>query len=110
MKDVRGRNIHSIRLSNEVKQIICEHCHSIPHSESHYSREKSKLKYFDSDLSLTTLYKLFLEYYTKKTGNENPLFQNRCTVNILIIVLILLFQNLVLMCVISVFKIETMYL
>jgi len=23
-------------------------------------------------LSLTTLYKLFLEYHTKKTGNENP--------------------------------------
>jgi len=73
MKDVRGRNIHTIRLS-EVKQIICEHCHSISHSESHYSREKSKLNYFDHrDLSLTTLYKLFLEYHRKKTGNENSL-------------------------------------
>ena len=43
---------------------------SIPHSESHYSREHSSLKYFDhAELTFNKLYKLFVEYYISKTGN-----------------------------------------
>ena len=76
LADNRGRHEnHVIRLTDEVKNLIEEHCLSIPHSESHYRREKSSLQYFDNpDLNLTTLYQLFLEFYAMKTGKtEIPL-------------------------------------
>lgn len=44
------------------------HCQSLPHSESHYSREDAKLMYFnDSSITLTSLYKMFLDYHAAVT-------------------------------------------
>lgn len=64
---------HSMRLSEDLKKIIDEHCSSIPHSQSHYSLERSQLFYFEnSNLILTKLYSLFLEYYAEKTGHLEP--------------------------------------
>ena len=74
LRDNRGKQSSksSVRLTDEIKKLIQEHCSSIPHSESHYKRADSSLKYFDnSDLTLTKLYSLFVEYYTEKTGNLN---------------------------------------
>ena len=45
---------------------------SLPHSESYYSREDSKLNYFDdSSLTLHRLYNLFIDYYASVTGDTN---------------------------------------
>ena len=69
--DKRGMK-RKIVLTEELKKMIEEHCLSIPHSDSHYRREKSSLKYFDHpDLTLNKLYELFCEYYTAKTGDSN---------------------------------------
>ncbi|XP_043483482.1 uncharacterized protein LOC122511964 [Leptopilina heterotoma] len=72
--DKRGRHgNNSIRLTEDVKQLIQEHCNSIPHSELHYRREETSLKYFEnSELNLKKLYFLFLDYYAAITGNKNP--------------------------------------
>ena len=74
LRDNRGRRSSecSVRMTDEIKKVIQEHCSSIPHSESHYKRADSSVTYFDnSDLTLTKLYSLFEEYYTEKTGNLN---------------------------------------
>ena len=74
LQDNRGtRNNRIVRLTDELKKMINEHCLLIPHSESHYSRECTKLLYFDhSDLTMCKLYDLFIEYHTVKTGDSNP--------------------------------------
>lgn len=63
--DDRGKHDnHLLLLSPELKKIIHDQCLSIPHSESHYSREKTELLSFDHpDLTFPLLYKLFLDYY-----------------------------------------------
>lgn len=79
LHDDRGNHEnHIVKLSSEVKSLIHLHCESLPHAESHYTREDSKLKYFDSpDLTLDALYGLFTEYYASVTGNtETPLSKN----------------------------------
>lgn len=78
--DNRGTHTnHVIRLTPEIKKIIHDHCLSVPHTESHYTREKSQLFYFEHpDLNLPTLYKLFLEYHTSVTGNTNPPIGESC--------------------------------
>ena len=72
LEDDRGTHKnHVIRLNDTVKNLIQEHCLSIPHNESHYSREKSSLTYFENpDLNISILYKLFLEFYAEKTGKK----------------------------------------
>lgn len=74
--DNRGKHENRvIRLTDEVKELIIAHCSSIPQSESHYTREKSSLQYFENpDLTLKKMYELFLEFYAAKTGRfEIPL-------------------------------------
>lgn len=76
LDDNRGKHDNHIqKLTDEVKTVIQSHCESLPHSESHYSRENSKLNYFDSsDLTLVKLYELFIDYYASVTGkSEIPL-------------------------------------
>lgn len=68
-----GRGKHGkqiIKLTDDIKALIHQHCELIPHSQSHYSAEKSKLHYFDDpELNLNILYELFLDYYTSVTGD-----------------------------------------
>ena len=72
LADERGNHDnHFTKLTNDIKNLIQLHCESLPHSESHYSRENTKLNYFhDSSLTLTRLYDLFIEYYTAVTENS----------------------------------------
>lgn len=74
LSDKRGKhNNHFVTLTDEIQQLIQQHCRTIPHSQSHYQREKSKLHYFDnSGLDLNELYKLFLDYYSSVTGVLQP--------------------------------------
>lgn len=70
--DKRGGNQQNnfLKLTEDVKKLIYAHCESLAHSESHYTRESSKLKYFkESELNLKTLYDKFKQYYTSETGN-----------------------------------------
>ena len=73
LADNRGNHQnHSVRLTENIKTLIEQHCQSLPHSESHYSREDSKLNYFDdSSLTLHGLYNLFVDYYASVTGDTN---------------------------------------
>ena len=73
MEDKRGRHMNQkVKLTDDLKTLIQVHCKSIPHSESHYSRENSKLNYFyDISLTLSELYLLFLDFYTAVTRNES---------------------------------------
>lgn len=76
LDDARGKHDkHLVKLSNDVQELIKIHCESIPHQRSQYTRESTTLNYFcNPELNLTTLYYLFLEYYTSVTGNlEIPL-------------------------------------
>lgn len=74
-----------IRLTDNVKQSIREHC-LIPHSQSHYDLEDSRLLYFENpELTLSQLYLLFVEYYTKKRTKRHWL-QRRHIRNTLIII------------------------
>lgn len=70
LNDNRGKHDnHAVKLTDELKDLIRTHCESLPHSESHYTREHSKLNYFEmSDLTLRDLYYSFLDYYASVTG------------------------------------------
>lgn len=60
-------------MTDEFKKMIYDHYLSIPHSNSHYSLQKTNLLYFEnSNLNVKELYKLFIEYYTDKSGDKNP--------------------------------------
>lgn len=73
LKDKRGKSNKFTKFTDELKQLIREHCESLPHSKSHYT--DSQLNYFnDSSLTLKSLYDKFIEYYKLKTGtNCTPL-------------------------------------
>lgn len=69
--DQRGKKPPRILLTDELKNLILEHCSKIPHSEAHYSN--SSLKSFDyPDLNFDILYKLFCQFYSEKTGKTEP--------------------------------------
>ena len=76
LNDNRGKHENQVvKLTDELKKLIQQHCESIPHSESHYDREDTTLQYFDHpDLTLTKIYKMFLEYYSAATGDLNAPF------------------------------------
>ena len=79
MHDLHGKHDkHRVRLTDDVKTLIHQHCNSIPHSKSHYTWEDSELNYFDNpDLNLITLYNLFLDYYAAVTGKiASPIDKN----------------------------------
>ena len=79
MHDLRGKHDkHVVRLTDDVKTLIRQHCDSITHPESHYTREDSELNYFDNPaLNLITLYNLFLDYYSAVTGETaSPIDKN----------------------------------
>ena len=69
--NMSGKYEHSKKLNTDVTALIKAHCESLPHNESHYRKEHSKLKYFeDSSLTLRKLYLLFLDFYAAITGDE----------------------------------------
>lgn len=67
-----GRGHHGnqvVKLTEDVKALILAHCQSLPHHESHYSLEKTKLNYFnDSSITAQSLYISFLDFYAAITG------------------------------------------
>ncbi|KAL1493739.1 hypothetical protein ABEB36_009433 [Hypothenemus hampei] len=76
----KGQNLGNLELKKSiinVKKIIHEHCDSLSHNESHYSREDSKLNYFkDQSLTLNKLHTLFIDYYKEKTKNNKIPIKN----------------------------------
>ena len=55
---------HVVKLTEDIKTFIQEHCRSIPHAPSHYSRENTNLNYFhDKSLTLHKLYLSFTDFY-----------------------------------------------
>lgn len=76
LADLRGiHDNHRTKLTDDLETLIQEHCRRIPHHESHYTREKTKLNYFDdSSITLHRLFDAFIEYYTAVTGKtKKPL-------------------------------------
>ncbi|KAJ8674915.1 hypothetical protein QAD02_010701 [Eretmocerus hayati] len=70
LKDFRGNHDgRKVKLSDELKLLIQEHCESMDHSTSHYT--SSSLKYFDDpELNLKKLYESFLEHHEKVTNRS----------------------------------------
>ena len=70
---LRGKHgNHVIKLTEDVKILIQEHCNSILHFELHYSREDTKLNYFnDKSLTLHVLYISFSDFYASVTGSTS---------------------------------------
>ena len=70
----RGEN-HFLNLNEEFEKMIYDYCQSIPHTESHYSRDYTNLNYFtEPGLTLKSLYGKCIAYYQLKTGIfESPI-------------------------------------
>ena len=65
--------IEDLKLTEEIKLLIHEHCISLPHDQSHYSLEHTSLKYFqDSSLCLNTLYAKFCRFSEERKGINAP--------------------------------------
>ena len=61
------------KISNDVHDLILEHLHCLPTVPVHYRRAENK-RYFEDDITLGILYKLFKEWMknTNKRKVENP--------------------------------------
>lgn len=72
MADRRGKHTsRPARISDEVKECINDHISSFPLVESHYTRERTKKKYLDSDLNISKMYRLYKEWVTEKVVCED---------------------------------------
>ena len=61
-----------LKLSDDMKKLIHEHCSTFEYSESNYKFNRSELKYFtDSILSLKIMYSKFREYYKRVTERNS---------------------------------------
>lgn len=59
---------HAHKLNPRVKTLMKEHFQSIPSHESHYSGNKTTLKYFDNpDITIKALYEQFTIFFRVKT-------------------------------------------
>lgn len=69
--DTRGTHGNQIvKLTEDVKTLIYEHCICSPHSQSHYGLEHTKLNYFkDPTITLHSLYYSFVDFYASVTGD-----------------------------------------
>lgn len=59
--DKRGTHNKQRKLAYDLKQDIRNHIELISTVESHYLRAQTKKIYFEGDLNLSTLYKLYVE-------------------------------------------------
>jgi hypothetical protein len=59
--DDRGKHTPSNKFPEETKQSVVSHIKCFPCYESHYSRENTAWQYLGSELSLATMYRLYLE-------------------------------------------------
>lgn len=68
-KERRGKHLNRPhRISVEDYRLVDEHLKSIPHKQSHYSRQKTSRKYFvDPTLTIKKLFESFKEFYKEKT-------------------------------------------
>lgn len=64
-QDLRGKTPSGKKLPEERFKEIVDHIRSFPAYESHYSRSHSSKMYLNSDLSLSKMYKLYVELTTK---------------------------------------------
>ena len=74
-------NYEHLKLTEEIKLFIHEHCISLLHGQSHYSLEHTSLKYFqDSSLCLNTLYAKFCRFSEEIKGlNAPPIGLSTCS-------------------------------
>jgi len=64
--DRRGRHSNRhLRISNEIKECVKEYISLFP-VDSHYTRENNKKQYLDSDLNISKMHRLYLEWIKKK--------------------------------------------
>ena len=69
LKICTGRGGEHLKLTEEIKLLIHEHCNSLPRNQSHYSLEHTSLKYFqDSSLCLNNLYAKFCRFSEERKG------------------------------------------
>ena len=82
LNDKRGRYEHFKILSTPLVKLIRKHCESLPHHKSHYYLERTALNYFDdSSLNHKIMYKLFLDFYSADTGDDNVPLSEKTYIN-----------------------------
>lgn len=67
LSDSRGR--HTTRpnkISDDLKNNVCEHINNFPVVESHYNRENTKKQYLESTLTISKMHRLFQEWISSK--------------------------------------------
>ncbi|XP_033218330.1 uncharacterized protein LOC117173797 [Belonocnema kinseyi] len=74
----RDKHEHQcVKLTDDVKELIKVHCLSMPHHQSHYSRESTSLNYIiNPEINLHKMYEEFLEFYVTTTGSELAFHEN----------------------------------
>lgn len=69
-KDKRGHKAPANKISDEDIEVIKSHIKSLPKYSSHYSRTRSpNVKYLSTDLTLKTLYTMYVEMCTEQNLN-----------------------------------------
>lgn len=64
--DHRGSKPSKNKTDSQTEQKVIDHINSFPAHESHYTRRDSSCKYFDSNLNLSLMYKLYREKEKEK--------------------------------------------
>lgn len=64
-EDLRGKHGNQLKVSQEARKIILDHIQMFPAIESHYSRSHTARKYLSPDLSISKMYKLYVDFCTE---------------------------------------------
>lgn len=60
--DNRGKHNNHMKIDEKDKQIIRNHINMFPSFESHYSRSHTEKKYLNPDLSISKMYRLYVNH------------------------------------------------
>ncbi|CAG9831322.1 unnamed protein product [Diabrotica balteata] len=66
MKDKRGRLASYNKTPDKLVQKVEKHIESFPTMESHYCRKSSNRLYLDPNLSISKMFKLYVEQYKSR--------------------------------------------
>jgi len=80
-KEKHKNRPHTIK--DNVKKRIMEHIESFPIFDSHYTREFSKKKFLDSNLSTSKMHRLYLDWV-----ENNPSVTNSRVLNVTCLILL----------------------
>lgn len=76
VSDQRGKhNTRPFRISEPVRTLVKEHIESFPVIDSHYCRANTTKKYLEEGLSITKMYKMYVEQ--RHLNNDNNIVSHQ---------------------------------